>query len=119
MKTHQTAVVSAQLDGPGIEDRGTAEGDGDAVDHRALGGAVVEDDAVHLLAIRVGADEDPPAIRQVGPARCILSTDYGQKRNVAPAPGLRQFLELLLAEGISRGDIDVMAKVNPARLLSL
>jgi len=59
------------------------------------------------------------AIRQVGPARCILSTDYGQKRNVAPAPGLRQFLELLLAEGISRDDIDLMAKDNPARLLSL
>jgi len=59
------------------------------------------------------------AIRHVGPARCVLSTDYGQKRNVAPAPGLRQFLELLLAEGISRDDIDLMAKDNPARLLSL
>jgi hypothetical protein len=59
------------------------------------------------------------AIHEVGPARCILSTDYGQKRNVAPAPGMRQFLELLLAEGVSRGDIDLMAKENPARLLSL
>lgn len=68
--------------------------------------------------------EEPPAaiaaaIREVGPAHCILSTDYGQKKNVAPAPGMHQFLELLLAEGISRGDIDVMAKENPARLLSL
>ena len=68
--------------------------------------------------------ETPPAavadaIREVGPARCILSTDYGQKKNVAPAPGLRQFLELLLAEGVSRGDIDVMAKENPGRLLSM
>lgn len=68
--------------------------------------------------------EEPPAaiaaaINEVGPAHCILSTDYGQKKNVAPAPGMHQFLELLLAEGVSRGDIDVMAKENPARLLSL
>ena len=68
--------------------------------------------------------EVPPAaiadaIRQVGPASCVLSTDYGQKRNVAPAPGLQHFLELLLAEGVSRDDIDLMAKENPTRLLSL
>lgn len=68
--------------------------------------------------------EEPPAaiaaaIRAVGPAHCILSTDYGQKKNVAPAPGMHQFLQLLLAEGVSRGDIDVMAKENPGRLLSL
>jgi hypothetical protein len=68
--------------------------------------------------------EEPPAaiaaaVRAVGAEHCILSTDYGQKKNIAPAPGMRQFLELLLDEGIGRADIDLMAKTNPARLLSL
>jgi len=68
--------------------------------------------------------EEPPgaiaaAIRAVGPAHCVLSTDFGQKKNVAPAPGMRRFLEQLLDEGVGRADIDVMAKENPARLLSL
>ena len=38
----------------------------DPVHHGALRGAVVESDAVDLHAIRVGANEDPSAIRQVG-----------------------------------------------------
>jgi hypothetical protein len=68
--------------------------------------------------------EEPPsaiagAIREVGAAHCVLATDYGQKRNVAPAPGLRRFLERLLDEGIHRADLDLMAKETPARLLSL
>lgn len=69
------------------------------------------------------AEETPSAIaaaiREVGAAHCVLSTDYGQKKNIEPAPGLRQFLELLLGEGINRSDIDLMAKENPACLLSM
>jgi hypothetical protein len=68
--------------------------------------------------------EEPPAaiaaaIRHVGARRCVLSTDYGQKRNIAPAPGFGAFLELLLDEGIPRADLDLMAKTNPSELLGL
>jgi hypothetical protein len=49
LSVHQAAVLPAQLDRPGVEDRGTVEGDGDAVDHRALGRPVIQDDAFDLL----------------------------------------------------------------------
>ncbi len=48
LRIHQAAVLPAQLDGAGVEGRGTAEGNGEAVDHRALGGAVVENNTLHL-----------------------------------------------------------------------
>src|SRR5262249_57027475 len=48
LRVHQRAVLPAQLDRPGVEDRGAAKGDGDAVDHRALGRAFVDYNALDL-----------------------------------------------------------------------
>src|SRR5262249_13340185 len=48
LRVHQGAVLPAQLDRPGVEDRGTPKGDGDAVDLGALGRAVVDYDAFDL-----------------------------------------------------------------------
>jgi hypothetical protein len=59
------------------------------------------------------------AIRRVGAEHCVLSTDYGQKRNIAPAPGLRNFFGQLLENGISAREIEIMARENPGRLLGL
>lgn len=59
------------------------------------------------------------AIRAVGPAHCVLSTDYGQKRNVVPVEGMRRFIRDMLACGIEAIDIQTMAHANPARLLGL
>ncbi len=59
------------------------------------------------------------AIRAVGPAHCVLSTDYGQKKNVVPVEGFRRFFCDLLACGISAADIELMACRNPAALLGL
>ena len=53
-------------------------------------------------------------------ARCTLGSDYGWSDTVPrPAPGLRDFLEHLWAEGVSEADLQRMASANPARLLSL
>jgi predicted metal-dependent phosphotriesterase family hydrolase len=59
------------------------------------------------------------AIRAVGPASCILSSDLGQKTTPLPTDGFAQFLSALSAKGFTDGELDRMAKVNPATLLGL
>ncbi len=59
------------------------------------------------------------AIKTIGPARCIVSTDLGQKENAPPAEGMRACIAALLGGGLSEDDLTVMLKTNPARLLGL
>jgi len=58
-------------------------------------------------------------IRAVGPARCVLATDYGQLHSPAPVEGLRIFVQLCLEQGITEAEIRTMIVENPARLLGL
>ena len=59
------------------------------------------------------------AIREVGPASCILATDLGQVGNPLHPDGLEALFTGLRKEGISQADIDLMSKANPARALGL
>jgi hypothetical protein len=59
------------------------------------------------------------AIRDVGPASCILSSDLGQPQNPVHPDGLAAFFQALLKQGLSQADIDLMSKTNPARALGL
>ncbi len=59
------------------------------------------------------------SIREVGPARCVLATDYGQLHSPSPVDGLRIFIQLCLEQGISEAAIRTMVADNPARLLGL
>jgi Family of unknown function (DUF6282) len=59
------------------------------------------------------------AIRAVGPASCILSSDLGQPGRPLHPDGLAQFFQSLRKEGIVQADIDMMSKTNPARALGL
>ena len=59
------------------------------------------------------------AIRQVGPASSILSSDLGQQGNPLPPDGFGMFIQALRARGFSDRDLDVMSKQNPAKLLGL
>lgn len=59
------------------------------------------------------------SIREVGPARCVLATDYGQLHSPAPVEGLRIFVQLCLEQGISEAEVGTMVADNPARLLGL
>jgi predicted metal-dependent phosphotriesterase family hydrolase len=59
------------------------------------------------------------AIRAVGPASCILSSDLGQKTTPLPTDGFAQFLSALSAKGFTDAELDRMSKVNPAALLGL
>jgi hypothetical protein len=64
-------------------------------------------------------DRFAEAIRAVGPAFCILSSDLGQRGNPPPPDGFAAFLRALGDRGLTRQEIDLMTKRNPARLLGL
>jgi hypothetical protein len=63
------------------------------------------------------------AIRSVGAAHCILATDLGDVPPGTHYPlepqGFLAFMQAMAARGIPVADIDTMAKVNPATVLSL
>jgi hypothetical protein len=58
-------------------------------------------------------------IELLGDAVFVLSSDLGQLGNPAPAEGLGLFIEGLLGEGISEGQIERMVRTNPARVVGL
>jgi uncharacterized protein DUF6282 len=67
---------------------------------------------------------EPPAkiaaaIHAVGADHCVMSTDYGQKRNPPPVDGLRGFIGDLLRCGVTETEIGAMVRRNPAALLGL
>lgn len=59
------------------------------------------------------------AVKAVGAEHCILSTDLGQEWNPAPAEGMRMMIGTMLKCALSIEEIELMVKVNPARLLGL
>ncbi len=71
----------------------------------------------------VGAGQDPSkvaeAIKAVGPKHCIMSSDMGIWYSPPPVEGMRCFAEVMMQCGLTRQDIDVMMKTNPARVLGL
>jgi hypothetical protein len=78
-----------------------------------VGGSLASADASSRIA------RFAPAIRKIGPASCILSSDLGQAGNALPPDGFGAFLVALGGEGFTEQEIARMAKQNPARLLGL
>ena len=64
-------------------------------------------------------DRYAAAIRQVGPAACILSSDLGQQGNPLPPDGFGEFLAAMRARGFADPDLATMSRRNPALLLGL
>ena len=58
-------------------------------------------------------------LRAVGADRAILSSDLGQPMNPVHTDGLVNYFERLKQSGFTQGEIDHMAKLNPARFLGL
>ena len=58
-------------------------------------------------------------IRALGPANVILSTDLGQPDRVNYAESFEMAIAVLKKEGFTQQEIDLMAKINPARILGL
>jgi hypothetical protein len=58
-------------------------------------------------------------VRKVGAEHIIVSTDCGQTGNVYPTDCLVLAARGLRAHGITQREIDLMYKINPAKLLGL
>ncbi len=59
------------------------------------------------------------AVRAVGAEHVVMSTDLGQAWNPAPAEGMRMAIATMLRCGLTEKEMELMAKVNPAKLLDL
>jgi len=55
-------------------------------------------------------------LKEKGPRHLVLNTDAGQPGN-NPVAGWRMFIKTLLAQGVSKTDINIMAKEVPAELI--
>lgn len=58
-------------------------------------------------------------IKEVGAEHCIMSTDFGQAKNLTPVEGMKKFIEEMLENGVTENEIDWMIKKNPRKLLNL
>lgn len=58
-------------------------------------------------------------IKKIGAENCCLITDYGQTVHPSPVEGYRVYCQLLMGLGVTKDEIEVMTKENPAKLLSL
>lgn len=58
-------------------------------------------------------------IKAAGAEHCILSSDMGLSYGLFPAEGMRVFIASLMHRGITPEEIELMIRVNPARLLGL
>jgi hypothetical protein len=80
-------------------------------------GALLE--LVHSPATDEQLAKEAEAIKAIGAASFVLSSDLGQPPNPLHTDGLLALYKGLMAHGVSAADIDVMARKNPARLLGL
>jgi len=58
-------------------------------------------------------------IKEIGPKRCIIGSDFGQVLHMDSIDGMRVFIRALLAFGIQPDDVRVMLHDNPATLMWL
>ena len=66
-----------------------------------------------------GSKETAEAIKAVGPANCIMSSDLGNYLTPSPAEGFRCFIQNMLHCGLTPEEVEMMVKKNPAHLLNL
>ncbi len=71
------------------------------------------------LFFNAGIKDFVDVIRKAGAERCVLATDMGQVFNPSPVEGLRNFILAMMNQGITRDEIDLMVRKNPAKLLDL
>lgn len=58
-------------------------------------------------------------IKEIGPERCIIGSDFGQVLHMDAIDGMRVFIRALLGYGITPEQIKIMLKDNPAKLMWL
>ena len=81
--------------------------------------ALMEIDWLAVHSGRLAIEDYASAIREIGAERFVMSSDLGQADTPLHADGMRAYVRAMRGAGISQGQIDVMARRNPARLLGL
>ncbi len=56
-------------------------------------------------------------IGELGPERCVVTSDFGQWMNPPPAEGMRMAIAELLNAGMSPDDVTMVVKTNPQALV--
>ncbi len=54
-------------------------------------------------------------IKEIGPDRCIIGSDFGQVLRMDAIDGMRVFIRALLGFGIKPDEVKVMLQDNPAK----
>jgi len=57
-------------------------------------------------------------IRLVGPKNCIISSDVGQTFSKSPSKSLFEFANLLIAEGITKKELELMLVKSPTKIIN-
>src|SRR5512145_1440374 len=68
---------------------------------------------------QVSAKHVAQAVKEIGAKSLVISSDLGQSGNMVHPDGIEAAIAAMKREGISDGDIDLMVRKNPARLLGL
>jgi hypothetical protein len=97
----------------------THPGDLPQVAEAAKLGALSEITASQVYKTDEGAARAAAMIKKVGAEYLIVSTDCGQTSNVYPTDCLALAAQRLRAHGVTQHELDLMYKVNPAKLLGL
>ena len=58
-------------------------------------------------------------VKRIGPERCIVASDVGTMLEPTSLESMRLMVRFLLTLGLSERDVDLMLKVNPAKLIGL
>jgi len=68
---------------------------------------------------QINAKNVAQAVKELGAKSLVISSDLGQSGNMTHPDGIEAAIAAMKREGISDGDIDLMMRKNPARLLGL
>src|SRR5262245_25762163 len=68
---------------------------------------------------QINAKHVAQAVKELGAASIVLSSDLGQTGNMTHPDGLETMIAAVKGEGVSDADIDLMMRKNPARLLGV
>lgn len=71
------------------------------------------------LSVRQDPELMVESLKEIGPSKCIISTDSGRKTYPNMAEGMRMFISWLKEMGFTSKDIDSMTKDNPKYLLGV
>jgi hypothetical protein len=82
-------------------------------------GALIEVTASNIYKTGAQGVAAATLIKKIGAEHMIVSTDCGQTTNVYPTDCLVLAARALRANGITQRELDLMYKVNPAKLLGL